>query len=83
MLLPGKFLGGWSGAIVDWAQAHGPAVPVLGDILALLAAAPQQQGYVLFFIYTTLVGLPAIVLSIWLTRHDLAGTGAAHPPARG
>jgi PAT family beta-lactamase induction signal transducer AmpG len=83
MLLPGKFLGGWSGAIVDWAQAHGRSVPILGDILTLLAAAPQQQGYVLFFIYTTLVGLPAIVLSVWLTRHDLTETKAADPLLRG
>lgn len=78
MLLPGKFLGGWSGAIVDWAQANGRAMPVLGDILSLLAAAPQQQGYVLFFVYTTLVGLPAIALAIWLTRQEL---GAPREPA--
>lgn len=77
MLLPGKFLGGWSGAIVDWAQAHGPTLPVLGDLLAVLAQAPAQQGYVLFFLYTTLIGLPTVLLAIWLTRRDLANVPAA------
>ena len=72
MLLPGKFLGGWSGAIVDWAQAHGRTLPVLGDLLAVLAQAPAQQGYVLFFLYTTVIGLPTVMLAIWLTRRDLA-----------
>jgi PAT family beta-lactamase induction signal transducer AmpG len=71
MLLPGKFLGGWSGAIVDWAQLHGWSLPVLGDLLTLVARAPEQQGYVLFFLYTTAIGLPTVILSIWLTRRDL------------
>ncbi|HEX2892011.1 AmpG family muropeptide MFS transporter [Vineibacter terrae] len=72
MLLPGKFLGGWSGAIVDWAQLHGWSLPVLGDLLAFVARAPEQQGYVLFFLYTTAIGLPTVLLAIWLTRRDLS-----------
>ena len=72
MMLPGKFLGGWSGAIVDWGQAHGWTLPVIGDLLVLVARAPEHQGYVLFFLYTTIVGLPAVILSIWLTRQELA-----------
>jgi PAT family beta-lactamase induction signal transducer AmpG len=71
MMLPGKFLGGWSGAIVDWAQAHGPSLPLLGDLLAVVARAPEQQGYVLFFLYTTVLGIPAVLLAVWLTRRDL------------
>ncbi|MCW5747819.1 MAG: MFS transporter, partial [Alphaproteobacteria bacterium] len=38
MLLPGKFLGGWSGAIVDWAQAQGRSVPLLDLLLTWIAA---------------------------------------------
>ena len=42
MLLPGKFIGGFSGQIVD-------------DI-----------GYVNFFIYASLLGIPSILLAIFL-----------------
>jgi PAT family beta-lactamase induction signal transducer AmpG len=77
MMLPGKILGGWSGAIVDWAQLHGWTLPVIGDLLPRIAQAPQHQGYVLFFLYTTVIGLPAVILSIWLTRQDLAATATA------
>lgn len=82
MLLPGKILGGWSGAIVDWAQLHAWSLPVVGDILPRIAQAPQHQGYVVFFLYTTVIGLPAVVLSIWLTRQDLATPMAAATPER-
>ncbi len=68
MLLPGKFLGGWSGAIVDWAQAHGRDMPGVGALLAWAAATPKHEGYVVFFVYTTLIGLPAILLAIWLAH---------------
>lgn len=51
MTLPGKLLGGASGAIVD------------------------AYGYVEFFIYAAVVGLPAILLALVLT------TRAARPPA--
>lgn len=68
MLLPGKFLGGWSGAIVDWAEANSRKVPLIGDLLMWLSVTPKHEGYVVFFIYTTLVGLPAVILSFWLAR---------------
>ena len=45
MTLPGKFLGGLSGLIVD------------------------EFGYVSFFIYASLVGVPAIVLALYLMKH--------------
>ncbi|HJQ58736.1 MAG TPA: hypothetical protein VJ890_17640, partial [Vineibacter sp.] len=77
MLLPGKFLGGWSGAIVDWAQAQGSNLPLVGEALAVVVAAPQHQGYVVFFLYTTLIGVPAVVLAIWLTRRVRAAPLAA------
>ena len=86
MMLPGKILGGWSGAIVDWAQLHGWTLPLVGDLLPRIAQAPQHQGYVLFFLYTTVIGLPAVILSIWLTRQDLtipvAETGTAATSGR-
>jgi len=55
MTLPGKFLGGFSGIIVEW------------------------QGYPLLFIVAALMGIPAILLAIWVAR-----TGAGiqeHPDA--
>jgi PAT family beta-lactamase induction signal transducer AmpG len=48
MLLPAKFLGGFSGEIVD------------------------AYGFVQFFIYTALLGIPAIILIIYLIRHPVA-----------
>jgi PAT family beta-lactamase induction signal transducer AmpG len=83
MLLPGKFLGGWSGAIVDWAQAHGGSLPLIGELLGIIVAAPQHQGYVLFFLYTTLIGVPAVALSIWLTRQVRAAVLTAGARAAG
>jgi len=47
MLLPAKFLGGFSGEIVD------------------------AFGFVQFFIYTALIGIPAIILIIYLIRHPI------------
>ncbi len=47
MLLPAKFIGGFSGDIVD------------------------ASGFVPFFIYTALLGLPAIALIIYLIRHPI------------
>jgi len=47
MLLPAKFLGGFSGEIVD------------------------AFGFVQFFIYTAILGIPAIILIIYLIRHPI------------
>lgn len=46
MTLPGKFIGGFSGAVVD------------------------QVGYAWFFINSSLIGIPAIVLAVGLVWHD-------------
>ena len=46
MLLPAKFIGGFSGDVVD------------------------AQGYVYFFIYTALLGAPAIMLILYLMRRN-------------
>ena len=46
MLLPAKFIGGFSGDIVE------------------------AYGFVEFFIYTALLGIPAIILIIYLIRHS-------------
>jgi len=47
MLLPAKFIGGFSGDIVD------------------------ALGFVPFFIYTALIGIPAIILILTLMRHPV------------
>ena len=47
MLLPAKFIGGFSGDIVD------------------------ALGFVPFFIYTALIGIPAIILILYLMRHPV------------
>ncbi len=47
MLLPAKFIGGFSGVVVD------------------------HYGYVSFFIYAGLLGLPAIALILYLMRHPV------------
>ncbi|MDH3637130.1 MAG: AmpG family muropeptide MFS transporter [Gammaproteobacteria bacterium] len=51
MLLPAKFLGGFSGDVVDLA------------------------GYVYFFTYAAILGLPAIVLIVYLMRRDVKPAG--------
>jgi MFS transporter, PAT family, beta-lactamase induction signal transducer AmpG len=62
MTLPGKFIGGFSGVIVD---AH---------------------GYAYFFVYSTLVGLPAVLLVLYLMKHEYQSApilaASADPPAR-
>jgi len=51
MLLPAKFLGGFSGEIVD------------------------AFGFVQFFIYTALIGIPAIILIAYLIRNPIVSKG--------
>jgi len=46
MTLPGKFIGGFSGWVVD------------------------NFGYVWFFSYTAMAGIPAVLLIVWLLYHD-------------
>ena len=54
MTLPAKFIGGFSGVIVD------------------------QFGYASFFVYAALLGIPAILLIIYLSRRDKSGSVNAH-----
>jgi PAT family beta-lactamase induction signal transducer AmpG len=56
MTLPGKVIAGYSGLIVDTLQAAA-------------SASHKFSGYALFFIYTTLLGVPAFVLAIVVRRH--------------
>ena len=55
MTLPGKLMGGSSGWIVDQLQASSAT------------ATHKFGGYAIFFVYTALLGLPALVLA-WLVR---------------
>ena len=55
MTLPGKLMGGSSGWIVDKLQAEFSSVHKFG-------------GYALFFLYTALLGLPALVLAMIVRR---------------
>ena len=69
MLLPGKILGGFSGVIVERLQSSARDVPALAALLDALDAAPKYQGFTLFFIYTALLGLPALILAILVRRY--------------
>lgn len=69
MLLPGKIVGGFSGVIVEQLQASGRNVPLFARLLDVIDAAPGYQGFTLFFIYTALLGLPALLLSIPVRHH--------------
>ncbi|MBL0898028.1 MAG: AmpG family muropeptide MFS transporter, partial [Reyranella sp.] len=59
MTLPGKLMGGSSGWIVDQLQASS------------FTATHKFGGYAVFFVYTALLGLPALVLA-WLVRRHFA-----------
>jgi PAT family beta-lactamase induction signal transducer AmpG len=56
MTLPGKVIGGFSGMIVDTIQAARYSSRAFG-------------GYETFFVYTTLLGLPALVLAVIVSRY--------------
>lgn len=56
MTLPGKLLGGSSGWVVDRLQEEFTATHKFG-------------GYAIFFVYTALLGLPALVLAAIVRRH--------------
>ncbi len=52
--MPGKLLKGFSGAVVD----------------TLAATRPLADAYAIFFVGTALIGLPALLLVLWLVRHE-------------
>lgn len=56
MLLPAKFIGGFSGSIVD------------------------QFGYINFFIYSSALGLPAILLALYLGSKQVKNILKSHTP---
>lgn len=56
MTLPGKIIGGFSGLIVENMQAASYSTRTFG-------------GYEGFFVYTTLLGIPALILAIIVRRH--------------
>jgi MFS transporter, PAT family, beta-lactamase induction signal transducer AmpG len=56
MTLPGKLIAGYSGLIVDTMQAARYSSRSFG-------------GYSTFFVYTALLGLPALVLAVIVRRH--------------
>ena len=53
---PGKLLGGSSGWVVDRLQEE-------------FSATHRFGGYAIFFVYTTVLGLPALVLAAIVRRH--------------
>jgi PAT family beta-lactamase induction signal transducer AmpG len=55
MTLPGKLMGGSSGWIVDRLQAE-------------FSSTYKFGGYAIFFVYTALLGLPALVLALIVRR---------------
>ncbi len=56
MTLPGKLIAGYSGWIVDALQGA-------------LSGTHKFGGYAVFFVYTALLGLPALLLSLVVRRH--------------
>jgi PAT family beta-lactamase induction signal transducer AmpG len=56
MTLPGKVIAGYSGWLVDTLQASNSTGHKFG-------------GYAIFFVYTALLGLPALVLAVIVRRH--------------
>lgn len=56
MTLPGKLIAGSSGWMVDTLQISNSATHKFG-------------GYAIFFVYTALLGLPALVLAVIVRRH--------------
>ncbi len=69
MTLPGKLIGGFSGLIVDELQRGARDVPAFAVLLDAFHAAPKFGGYALFFTYTALLGLPALILALVVVRH--------------
>lgn len=68
MTLPGKLMGGSSGWIVDQLQ---PA----------FASSGKFAGYAVFFVYTALLGLPALILA-WLVNRHFEASEKETPPSR-
>lgn len=63
--LPGNLLGGFSGEAVDRLAA---------------ALGSDAQGYAAFFAITAVMGVPAILLCLWLLRGQVPGLAAKSAP---
>ena len=81
MTLPGRLLGGFSGLIVIHLQASGRDVPAVAIVLDAVLAAPQFEGYALFFAYSALLGLPALVFAMVVRRSFGSGITEARAVA--
>ncbi len=69
MTLPGKAIAGYSGWIVDHLQSGARDVPAFAWLLDTVSASPKFGGYAIFFVYTALLGLPALVLALLVRRY--------------
>jgi PAT family beta-lactamase induction signal transducer AmpG len=63
--LPGSLIGGFGGDAVDQLTA------ILGSV---------QQGYAAFFVGVAILGLLAVILSVWWLIHDRARPGSSDRP---
>ena len=66
--LPGKLLGGLSGAFVDWLAAHRHTFDGWSPVLAALP--DKVVGFVPFFVMTAASGLIALVLLVFVYRRE-------------
>ena len=67
--LPGGLLKGLSGLMVDWFSVHpGIAATIAGA--GAVAAHAKTAGYVPFFVATAVMGLPALLLTLFVLRRD-------------
>ncbi len=64
--LPGKLIGLASGYLVDWFSRH-PAITALVG-----GAGAKTDGYIPFFVSTALMGIPAVLLVLYVSRRDRA-----------
>jgi PAT family beta-lactamase induction signal transducer AmpG len=62
--LPGKLLGGLSGVLVDWFSSHRESYSGLFGGLADVSA--KTAGYVPFFVSTASMGIPALMLILFV-----------------
>lgn len=60
--IPGKLIGLGSGALVDWFAAHPAITSLLGGMGA------KTDGYIPFFVCTALMGIPAVLLVVYVSR---------------
>jgi PAT family beta-lactamase induction signal transducer AmpG len=78
--LPGKLLGGLSGAMVDWYSAHpGVAASMVGQ--GTVDAMAKTAGYVPFFVSTAAMAIPALILIFIVMRREGDGPAKADAPA--